>query len=497
MSSGNLAGVLEAAAEAGGWGRRTAFCIGDTVLAHEDVHRRGARAASVLVETGVGRGDAVLIALADGAEFVAAFLGAVRIGAIAVPVNPRLTVDDHRALAEDCRARVVVCGREVADRFPGRTVLTDRELAAALPAQSPHPALDVDPGTPAYVQYTSGTTGTPKGAVHRHGDPPVYHQSFAVGAIAMAADDVVLSVSKMYFAYGLGNSLFFPLLAGASAVLHADRPAAAEVARLASRHGVTLLFAVPTFYAGLVAAGQAPAFRSVRAAVSAGETLTTGLAGRVEAFLGCAVLDGLGSTEVGHTFTSNTVAARRPGTVGRALPPYRVAVRSDDGRDLPAGEVGTLWVQGPTVLVEYLGKPDETAAVKQGAWLRTGDRASLDADGFLHLHGRTDDMEMVSGISVAPQEIEDVLSRHQRVSEVAVAAVRDEAGASALRAFVVPVPPEGERRALAAELVELARGGLAPFKVPKAVVFVDALPRTPTGKLRRFLLRAGWAGSAE
>ncbi len=236
----------------------------------------------------------------------------------------------------------------------------------------------------------------------------------------------MLSVSKLYFAYGLGNALFFPLLAGCRAVLLPGHPAAADVAATVRRYGVTVLFSVPTFYAGVVAAGGAEAFTSLRVAVSAGEPLGVPLARRAREFLGCPVLDGLGSTEVGQTFASNTLDVARDGTVGRALPPYRVSVRDPLGGPLPRGEVGALWVAGPTLPLGHVGE-----------WLPTGDFAVLDADEFLHMRGRSDDVELVGGISVAPLEVEAVLSRHPCVTEVAVAGVVDPDGASRLRAFVV------------------------------------------------------------
>jgi len=314
----------------------------------------------------------------------------------------------------------------------------------------------------------------------------------------MAADDVVLSVSKMFFAYGLGNSLFFPLLSGCRALLDPGPPRPDNVAHLIGRHRVTVLFSVPTFYARLVAAGETGAYRSLRVAVSAGEALTAVLAERCRSLLGCPILDGLGSTEVGQTFASNTLEAQRDATVGRALPPYELMVTDEAGHDVNAGQAGTLWVKGPTVLVEYLNRPDATAAVMRGCWLSTADRAAIDAEGFVHHRGRVDDIEVVGGINVAPLEIEAVLVAHPAVSEVAVAGVRDPTGASRLEAFVVAGPDPGAGRSgeglagelLTQELIALARANLAPHKVPRAVHFVDSLPRTPTGKLRRFLLRS-------
>lgn len=496
-SAGNLAAVLEAWAAERGWDERVAFVAGEErTFTYREVHDGAARGASLLADAGAGPGDRVLVALDDGIEFVWAFLAAVRLGAVAVPVNPRLTPDDHRWLTADCGAAVAVCSVDLAERLAGRTrVVTAEGLEDALGAHPPLPAAGVTGDTPAYAQYTSGTTGAPKAALHRHGDPLVYFRAFATPALALGPADVVHSVSKLYFAYGLGNSLFFPLLSGARALLRATPPRAEEVTAAVARHRVTVLFAVPTLYAHLVASAAPGAFISLRAAVSAGEPLVPALAERVRNVLGCPVLDGLGSTEVGQTFASNTLDCWRDGTVGRPLPPYEVTVRDSADRDLPAGEIGTLWVRGPTVMLEYLGRPEATARVRRGAWLCTGDRASLDAEGFLRLHGRADDIEIVAGICLTPQEVEEVLARHPALTEVAVAGVRHPSGASRLEAFAV-LSPGAVPDVVAAELVAMTRARLAPYKVPRAVHFVDALPRTPTGKLRRFVLRAGGDASA-
>jgi len=487
----NLAAALEARAEANGFASRPALVVGQRTFTHHEIHDGAARTGSLLAGLGVRPGDTVLLALPDGAELAWAFLGAVRIGALAVLVNPQLPVSDHRYVAADCKASVAVCGSELADRFAGIVVVPSGGLEPALAGHAPHPHAPVDAADAAYAQYTSGTTGAPRAAVHRHDDPLVYAAAFSEPVLGLDATDVVLSVSKMYFAYGLGNSLFFPLIAGARAVVHPGRPRPEDIVALVREHEATVLFAVPTFYANLLRAEPPPvALASLRVADSAGERLTTGLAERAATLLGCPLLDSLGCTEIGQAFVSGAIGETRSGTIGRALGPYEIAVRDESGRNLPAGATGALWVRGPTVLAEYLGQPEATEAAVQDGWLRTGDLASLDADGFLSHHGRTDDLEMVGGITVAPQEIEELLSLHPAVSEVAVAAVADGYGASRLQAFVVvasDVRPDGR---LGAELAELARSQLAAYKVPRTVSFVAALPRTSTGKLRRFLLRS-------
>ncbi len=368
-SEHNLAERLATLAARNGWLDRVAFLVGEQRFTHGEVHEGAARTATLLARHGVGVGDRVLIALPDGVEFAWAFLGAARLGAIAVPVNPQLAAGDHDHALEAVTPAAVVCGEELAGRFAaGAPIVSGRGLAARLRTVEPAPATPVTAATPAYAQFTSGTTGRPKAALHRHRDLEVYFQAFARRALSIRASDVLFSASKLYFAYGLGNSLGFPLFSGASAVLHPGRPRPEDVGALLARHQPTILFAVPTLYANLLAAfpgpeGEPPT-RSLRLAVSAGEALLPALAERVRAYYGCLILDGLGSTEVGQTFVSNTPDAWRDGTVGRALPPYQVEVRPDSGAGrCPPGEQGVLWVKGPTVLLQYWSNPEATAAV--------------------------------------------------------------------------------------------------------------------------------------
>ncbi len=507
---GNLAAHLAALAERRGWAGRAAFHQGHRAWTHGEVHDLGARAATVLAERGVRPGDRVLIALPDGIAWVAAFLGAARLGAVAVMVNPELPADDHAFMTVDTDAVLCVTGpglegpgghtgqggqEGAPDRFAGRPRLGADQLLALTATAEPAAAHPVDAHTPLYVQYTSGTTGRPKGVVHTHGDPKTYHDLIGRRLLRVTADDVTLSVSKLYFAYGFGNAFVFPLFSGSSAVLVDRRPTPAALDELVARHRVTLLYSVPSAYAALVAdrgSGHQACFASVRAAVSAGEGLPDGLAGQVTELLGAPVLEQIGSTEAGHAFCANGFAHNRPGTVGRPVPGFEVELRDRDGRPVPDGAEGEMWVRGPTVTPGYLNRPEETGRILVGGWLATHDRARREPDGGYRHLGRTDDMEMVGGITVSPLEVEAVLRRHPAVTEVAVVAVTDGNGARRLRAFVVPgTPPKGDLPSLETELLTLARDHLAAFKVPRSVCFVTSLPRTATGKLRRHLVRKG------
>ncbi|WP_216587686.1 AMP-binding protein [Streptomyces brasiliscabiei] len=526
---GNLAAHLAALADRRGWTARPAFHQGHRAHSHGEVHALAARAATVLADHGVRPGDRVMLALPDSVTWVTTFLALARLGAVAVLVNPELTPPELQFMAEDTNAVLWVTGPGLdtytpagipaprngrgaatsaaapAGRDRPRTIrpvktaepaprLSSDQLTAlsttATPRETAHP---VDAHTPLYIQYTSGTTGRPKGVVHVHGDPKTYHDLIGRRLLRITPDDVTLSVSRLYFAYGFGNALVFPLFSGSAAVLADRRPTPAAVDELVARHRVTLLYSVPSAYAALVAdragGGHEDCFASVRAAVSAGEGMPAGLGKQVTELLGAPVLEQIGSTEAGHAFCANSFDHNHPGTVGRPVPGFEVELRDRGGAQVADGETGELWVRGPTVTPGYLNRPEENDRTLVGGWLNTRDRAVREPDGTYRHLGRADDMEMVGGITVSPLEVEALLRTHPGVRDVAVAAVTDERGASRLRAFVVPVPPIGV--GLEAELICMARDRLAAFKVPRSVSFVPTLPRTATGKLRRHLVRQG------
>ncbi|WP_229698832.1 AMP-binding protein [Wenjunlia tyrosinilytica] len=493
-----MAGRLAALAEHHGWTDLPAFHEGHQVWTHGQVHDLAARAATVLADHGVRPGDRILLALPDSLAWVAAFLATARLGAVAALANPELLPAEHDFMADDTDAVLCVTGPGLEDRFAGRHQLCAYQLLALAttatpPATAPHPT---GPRTPLYIQYTSGTTGRPKAVVHCHGDPENYHAFIGQRLLRITPADVTLSVSKLYFAYGFGNAFAFPLFSGSSAVLVDRRPTPAVIDELTARHRVTLLYSVPSAYAALVAdrgSGHAACFASVRAAVSAGERMPAGLGQRVTELLGAPVLEQIGSTEAGHAFCANHLDHNIPGTVGRPVPGYDVELRDPTGRPVTHdGAEGELWVRGPTVTPGYLNLPEETARTVVDGWLATRDRARREPDGSYRHLGRVDDMEMVGGITMSPLEVEDVLRAHPAVREVAAASIADERGATRLQAFVVTNPNANTDAAdLEDELLTLARKHLAPFKVPRTVTVVRSLPRTPTGKLRRHLVRQG------
>ncbi|MFI7055403.1 AMP-binding protein [Streptosporangium canum] len=490
IGQSNVAAELAELAQRNGWAASPAFHAGDRVWSHGEVHDLAARTTSALVDLGVRPGDRVMVAHGDGIAWVAAFLGAARLGATVVPVNPELTAADHAFMTEDCQASLVVAEDGTADRFDGVPCLTGDRLLDLAADSAPGPVARVTGATALYAQYTSGTTGAPKAALHRHADLALYHRAAGQGVVGIRHDDVTLSVSKLFFAYGLGNALVFPLFSGSSAVLLGDRPGPARIEETVGRHGVTVLYAVPSAYANIAAECDGASFASVRLAVSAGEALNETLAARARDLLAAPVLDQLGSTEAGHAFCSNTFDSDEPGTIGRPLAGYELQIRDDDGGPVADGE-GELWVRGGSVMAGYLNRPEQTARTLVDGWLRTGDRAErLPGGAYVH-RGRRDDLEMVGGITMSPVEVERVLAEHPAVAEVVVAVVADERGASKLRAFVVPAVPDPDPARVEEELIALARRRLAPFKVPRSVELCRALPRTHTGKLRRFAVRNG------
>ncbi|MGW6010637.1 class I adenylate-forming enzyme family protein [Streptomyces sp. NPDC055210] len=482
----NVVTRIEHLAARNGWAARPAYHVPDGTWTHARVHDLAARCATVLAARGVRRGDRVLLALPDGVTWVAAFLAVARLGAVAVLVNPRLTAEDHAYAAADSGAVLAVGEEPLRDRFAAW--LDAAELLRAAGRAPCAATADCQAGDHLYIQYTSGTTSRPKAVPHRHGDLEAYCAASGRFLLGVGADDVLLSVSKLFFAYGLDNSLAFPLFSGASAVLTPQPFDAGVTADAVRRHGVTLLFTVPNASVKLLRTGTREDLGTVRAVVSAGEALDPGLRRRLSDACGAPVLNQLGSTEAGQAYCSNTVRHDAPGTVGFPVAGFGLEVRDTAGRPVPEGEAGELWIRGQTLTGGYLNAPEQTAASFASGWFNTRDLVRAGHDGTYTYLGRADDIEVVGGINVSPYEIETVLREHPDVRDVGVVALRTPAGDSQLAAFVVPAV-DADPAALRTQVVALARDRLAAFKVPRAVRVMAELPRTPSGKLRRFVLR--------
>ena len=473
------------------------------------------RVGNALLAEGVGRGDRVLILLPDSAEFVAAFFGAAKIGAVAVPVNPFARAADHVHYLENSEPRAVILH---SDAFP-----------EFLPALSPRPRMPIvvvgdeeieTPGVtcakwsdwtgavgeglvaaetgahdPAFMLYTSGSGGSPKAAVHRHADMLVTSRSYAHGVLGLRDDDVTFSVSKLFFAYGLGNGMYFPLSVGAKTVVNPQRTKVERVIELVARYRPTVFFAVPTFYAAVLREAEEKPhrldFSSVRQCVSAGEMLPAEIFERWRRRFGIDILDGIGSTEMLHMFVSSRPGKCRPGSCGFPVPGYEVKIVDDAGEPVPDGEIGNLWVRGASAFAEYWRIPELTARTKRGDWVVTGDKFVQGPGGYYQYCGRTDDMLKVAGMWVSPMEVENALLGHPLVAESAVVGETDPRGLVYSVAYVVLRAQNEGSEELAAEICAHVRVRLVSYKVPREVRFCSELPKTVTGKIQRFKLRGG------
>ncbi|CCH30889.1 AMP-binding protein [Actinosynnema sp. NPDC047251] len=473
----NLVGVLRDRARAGGWLHRPAY-EGAGAVTHAEVYAGAARVAGGLRAGGVQAGDRVVLLLDDGPDFVSVFLGAATIGAVATPVNPRLHPDELRAAVVLADPALVVCRPADLAALHGFPV----PVLVGPPVGDPVDPVPCGLDVPAFALLTSGTTGAPRLCPHHHADPLVYHRAFGGPVLGLTPQDVVHSVSKMHFAYGLGNSLFYPLLSGCRAVLDAEPATPDDVLRILDEHGVTTLFSVPTFYARLLAHPRGDRLGALRLAVTAGEVLPPALEERLVALLGDRLLNGIGTTEVGQAFTSNAPQGWRAGTVGRALPPYEVRVVDEAGAPVGPEVPGRLEVRGPTVT---LGMRADGSPQRTSGWSATGDLATVDGAGYVRVSGRADDVENVGGIKVHPVAVEHLLAAHPLVREAVVCAETS----GGLLAYVVRGEGDESDDDLTSALLAACRERLTAYKVPRTVVYVPALPRTGSGKLRRHVVR--------
>ncbi|MGB6453624.1 MAG: benzoate-CoA ligase family protein [Streptosporangiaceae bacterium] len=486
-------------------------------LTYLELHDRVCRTAAGLRRVGLRPEQRVLMLMADSPDFVTVYLAAMRIGAIPVPVSTMLHADGVADLLRDSRARLLAAtpefaatavaaasaAPELAAIILGRVAQSPSSDAAAQPLADPpvpvHPlselaaeppdeaAYDTSPDSPAFWLYTSGTTGLAKGAMHRHGSIPVVCETYGAQVLGIQPDDRCLSAAKGFFAYGLGNSILFPLSAGAAAVLEPAPARPQTLTVLAQKFSATLFFAGPTFFANMLNAElPGDALAGVRLAASAGEALPAALQQRWTGHFGIDILDGLGMTEMLHIFLSNVPGRIRPGTTGVAVPGYDLRIVAEDGNDVRPGTPGTLLVRGDSAATGYWSRYAASRQVFQGEWLRTGDTYVQDADGYYACLGRTGDMLKASGMWVSPAEVEQRLLAHDAVAQAVVVAGHDSDGLEKPVAYVIL------RSGLIAtedELIAFSRAGLPSFKRPRRVVFVDGYPTTATGKIRRVELR--------
>lgn len=492
-------------------GSKTAYIDDHGGLSYAQLEEQARRLAQGLAAAGIHREERVLLVMHDMREWAISFLGAMYAGVVPVAINTLLTVDDYAYMLEHSRAQAILTNGAlvpVVQQALNQAQHEVNHIWVAHPEDAPQglppafepmqPWLDrqqplahaarTKGDDPGFWLYSSGSTGKPKGAVHTHANPYWTAQLYGKPVLGLTENDVCFSAAKLYFAYGLGNALTFPLSVGASVVLMAERPTPEATFARWTRHRPTVFFGAPTGFAGMLVHPALPARDqvSLRMCSSAGEALPAEIAQRFKAHFGADIVDGIGSTEMLHIFISNRPEDIRYGSTGKPVPGYEVELRGEDGKPVGDGEIGDLYIKGPSTALMYWCNRDKTRDTFQGAWLKSGDKYVRDADGYYTYAGRSDDMLKVSGIYVSPFEVESTLQLHPAVLEAAVIGVTDAQGLVKTKSYVVCKPGHSTTED---ELKAFVKSRLAAYKYPRFIEFVDELPKTATGKIQRFRLR--------
>jgi len=487
---------------------KTAYTDDHGTLSYGELADRVRRIATALLGSGLRREDRVLLMMHDNIDWPVSFLGALYAGIVPVAVNTLLTTDDYAFMLQHSRAQAALVSgalvptltaamakgpHEVRSVFVSHAegVLQPSAQAIADVLSRSEPlarAADTMPDDPGFWLYSSGSTGKPKGTVHTHGNLYWTAELYGKPILGLTERDVCFSAAKLFFAYGLGNALTFPLTVGASVVLMAERPTPDATFKRWTQQRPTVFFSAPTGFAGMLASPQLPARSEValRMCSSAGEALPAEIGQRFRAHFGCDIIDGIGSTEMLHIFLSNRPGDVRYGSTGKPVPGYELELRGDDGQPVADGEIGDLYIKGPSAALMYWRNRDKTRETFQGEWTKSGDKYVRDAQGYYTYSGRSDDMLKVSGLYVSPFEVEATLMQHSAVLECAVIGKEDDEGLTKSKAFVVLKPGQQTDEAT---LKAFVKDRLAPYKYPRFIEFVSELPKTATGKIQRFRLR--------
>jgi benzoate-CoA ligase len=493
---------------------KSAYVDDDRSLTYHELDARSSAFANILAALGIAREQRILMCMLDSIDFPVVFLGSIKAGVIPVPVNTLLTQDDYAYVLQDCRAPLAVVSAALAppiESLRTRSPSLRHILVAGGDPQHPdsltrrlddagtsYPIVETLRDEPCFWLYSSGSTGAPKGTVHVHSSLMQTAELYARPILGIDHNDVCFSAAKLFFAYGLGNSLTFPLAAGATTILMAERSTPAAVFARIVKHQPSIFSGVPTLYAAMLASPELPAIEAtrLRRCISAGEPLPEDIGRRWHHRFGVDILDGLGSTEMLHIFLSNRPDDVQYGTTGRPVPGYLVRLVDEDGNAARPGEQGELQVAGPTSAVGYWNNRERTRSTFLGPWTRTNDMYVERADGCFVYAGRSDDMLKVGGIYVSPSEVESALISHEAVLEAAVVGREDHDGLVKPIGYVVLKPGVTSGESLASLLKQHVKSRLAPYKYPRWIEFCGELPKTATGKIQRFKLRKSTAAQA-